>query len=231
MLVWILASLFATQPIATDLYLASLPGLKTYFSVGASAVQLTLGLYMVSFALCHLAIGPISDRVGRRPVVLVGTALYMAGGLLASFTPSFYGLLLARMLQALGAACTVICARALVRDLYQPQEAAKALSKAFVLMSVVPLFAPIVGSVLQAHYGWRANFGFISLLSLLIFVASYRLLPETIPVKNPNATRTRDVIANYWELARSPVLIALTRSLVHLPMPVCLRLSQVLPLS
>jgi MFS transporter, DHA1 family, multidrug resistance protein len=205
-LVWILASLFATQPIATDLYLASLPALKTHFSVSGSAVQLTLGVYMVCFSLSHLVIGPISDRFGRRPVVLCGAALYLAGSVIGAITPSFYGLLLARALQALGAACTVICARALVRDLYEPKQAAGALSKAFMLMSLVPLIAPVLGGVLQTQFGWRANFALMSLLSLFIFLASYLLLSETIPQKNPNATRAREVFRNYLELARSPTL-------------------------
>ncbi len=209
-LIWVLAALFATQPIATDLYLASLPALKTYFSISGSAVQLTLGVYMLSFALSHLVVGPISDRYGRRPVVLVGAALYLIGSLVGTLTPSFDGLLLARVMQAIGASCTVICARALVRDLYEPRQAAGALSKAFMLMSLVPLISPILGGILQTQWGWRANFGLISLLSLLIFLASYRLLAETIPHKNPNATRAQDVIRNYVELARSPVLLTYT---------------------
>lgn len=202
-----LAALFATQPIATDLYLASLPALKTYFSVSSSAVQLTLGVYMLSFSLSHLMIGPISDRFGRRPVVLVGITLYLLGSLIGTFTPSFYGLLLARALQALGASCTVICARALVRDLYEPRQAAGALSKAFMLMSIVPLIAPVLGGVLQSNFGWRANFALISLLSVLILIASYRILVETIPEKNPHATRAQDVVRNYLELVRSPILL------------------------
>ncbi len=209
-LIWILAALFATQPIATDLYLASLPALKTYFSVSGSAVQLTLGVYMLSFACSHLVVGPISDRFGRRPVVLIGAALYLIGSLVGTFTPSFYGLLLARALQAIGASCTVICARALVRDLYEPRQAAGALSKAFMLMSLVPLISPILGGILQTQWGWRANFGLISLLSLLIFLASYRFLAETIPQKNPHATRSREVFSNYIELARSPILLTYT---------------------
>ena len=209
-LIWILASLFATQPVATDLYLASLPALKSYFSVSSSAVQLTLGIYMLSFSFSHLLVGPISDRFGRRPVVLVGAALYLFGSLIGTFTPSFYGLLVARALQALGASCTVICARALVRDLYEPRQAASALSKAFVLMSLVPLVSPVLGGVLQTHFGWRANFGLISFLSLLIFLTSYRLLTETIPAKNPQATRARDVLRNYLELVRSPILLTYT---------------------
>jgi MFS transporter, DHA1 family, multidrug resistance protein len=209
-LIWILAALFATQPIATDLYLASLPALKTYFSVSGSAVQLTLGVYMISFAFSHLLVGPISDRFGRRPVVLFGAALYLVGSVIGTFTPSFHGLLLARALQAIGASCTAICARALVRDLYEPRQAAGALSKAFMLMSLVPLVAPILGGVLQTQWGWRANFALISLLSLLIFLASYRLLSETIPQKNPHATRAREVFRNYLELVRSPILLTYT---------------------
>jgi MFS transporter, DHA1 family, multidrug resistance protein len=209
-LIWLLAALFATQPIATDLYLASLPALKTYFSVTTSAVQLTLGIYMLSFSFSHLIVGPISDRFGRRPVVLAGAALYLVGSLIGTFTPSFYGLLVARALQAVGASCTAICARALVRDLYEPRQAAGALSKAFMLMSLVPMISPILGGVLQTQFGWRANFALISILSMLIFLASYRLLVETIPHKNPNATRSREVLRNYLELARSPILLTYT---------------------
>jgi MFS transporter, DHA1 family, multidrug resistance protein len=209
-LVWLLAALFATQPIATDLYLASLPALKTYFSVSNSAVQLTLGIYMLSFSFSHLVIGPISDRFGRRPVVLFGAALYLLGSLVGTLTPTFSGLLLARVLQAVGASCTAICARALVRDLYEPREAAGALSKAFMVMSLVPLILPVVGGFLQTQFGWRANFGLISILALLIFLASYYLLSETIPEKNPHATRAKEVIRNYLDLIRSPILLTYT---------------------
>ena len=209
-LVWLLAALFSTQPMATDLYLASLPALREYFAITPSAVQLTLSVYIASFAICQLVVGPIADRYGRRPVVLTGASLYLLGSLIGTFTPTFTGLIIARCLQAMGSSCTVICARALVRDVYEPKEGAHTLSMAFMLMSLVPLVAPVIGGFLQSEFGWRANFAFISTLSLMILLASYFLFSESLQHKNPAATHFRQVFANYFELARAPALQAYT---------------------
>ena len=205
-----LAALFATQPIATDLYLASMPALKRYFAVSGAQVQLTLTVYIACFALCQLVVGPLSDRFGRRPLVLGGATLYLLGSLIGALTPHFAGLIVARCMQAAGSSCTVIGARALVRDLYEPREGAHTLSMAYMIMSLVPMVAPVIGGFVEASLGWRANFAFISLLAAGILLACWRLLDETLLHKNPKATQMGAVFRNYVELARSPVLRAYT---------------------
>ena len=185
------------QPLSTDLYLASLPSLATGFGVPASTVQLTLSLFVIGFGGAQLIIGPLSDRYGRRPVLLAGLALYVAASALCGLSPSIEVLIAARFLQALGCCSAVIVARAIVRDAYAPQDSARVIAKAATWLSLAPLLGPILGSYLQVNFGWRAAFGALTLLSAALLGLAFLRLPETNVHKNPHATALSGLLANY----------------------------------
>lgn len=185
------------QPLSTDLYLASLPSLATVFGVPASTVQLTLSVFVIGFGGAQLVVGPLSDRYGRRPVLMWGLALYVAASLLCASAQTIQVLVAARFMQALGCCSAIIIARAIVRDAYAPADSARVIARASSWLSLAPLTGPILGSYLQVAFGWRAAFVALSILSAIVLGAVILRLPETNVHKNPRATELRGLMANY----------------------------------
>lgn len=185
------------QPLSTDLYLASLPSLGSVFNAPSSTVQLTLSMFVIAFGGAQLIIGPLSDRFGRRPVVIGGLSLYVLASLLCAISPSIELLIAARFVQALGCCSAIIIARAIVRDAYAPADSARVVARASTWLSIAPLTGPILGSYLQVAFGWRAAFVALSLLSALVLLTVVLRLPETNEHKNPHATEWAGLAANY----------------------------------
>ena len=141
----ILVGLFMMlQPLATDLYLASLPGLSSRFDVPPSTVQLTLSVFIAAFGAMQLVSGPMSDRWGRRPVLLAGVALYVVASLACAASPGIGLLIVARFAQAIGCCTVVVVSRAIIRDTFEPAAGARALALASTLLSIGPVAGPIV---------------------------------------------------------------------------------------
>ncbi|MEZ5604939.1 MAG: MFS transporter, partial [Burkholderiaceae bacterium] len=178
-LLFLLTGFLSLQPLSTDLYLASLPALREHFAGSVSSVQLTLSAFLAGFALSQLIAGPLSDRFGRRPVAIGGCVLYVGASLAGVVAPSLAVLIGARVLQAIAVCCTVVCARAIVRDLYEAEAGARVLARALTWMGIVPIAGPVAGGLLQAGLGWRANFAALTLLGAILLAAALRTLPET----------------------------------------------------
>ncbi|QYF91669.1 multidrug effflux MFS transporter [Massilia sp. PAMC28688] len=193
----LVAAFLMLQPLSTDLYLASLPGLATYFGAPQATVQLTLSMFVIAFGAAQLAVGPLSDRFGRRPVVLGGLLLYVLASLLCAISPTIDLLIAARFLQALGCCAAIVIARAIVRDAYSTEDSSRVIARASTWLSLAPLLGPILGSYLQVTFGWRAAFVALSLLSAAITVAVILRLPETNEHKNPRATEWAGLLENY----------------------------------
>jgi DHA1 family bicyclomycin/chloramphenicol resistance-like MFS transporter len=185
------------QPLSTDLYLASLPGLASAFAVPVSTVQLTLSLFVIGFGAAQLIIGPLSDRFGRRPVLLWGLAVYVAATALCGLAPSMPVLIGARFLQALGCCSAVVIARAIVRDAYAPEQSVRVIAKASTWLSLAPIAGPILGSWLEVTFGWRAAFVALGIFSACVMAATMLRLPETNMHRNPRATDLAGLLANY----------------------------------
>lgn len=196
-LLLLITAFLMLQPLSTDLYLASLPGLASAFDVPVSKVQLTLSLFVIGFGGAQLIIGPLSDRFGRRPILLGGLALYVAASALCGLSQSIGMLIAARFLQALGCCAAVIIARAIVRDAYDPAHSMRVVAKASTWLSLAPIFGPILGSYLQVTFGWRAAFVALGLFSAGLMALSTWRLPETNMHKDPRATELRGLLANY----------------------------------
>jgi DHA1 family bicyclomycin/chloramphenicol resistance-like MFS transporter len=126
----LITAMLMMQPLSTDLYLASLPSLTEIFQVPVSTIQLTLSLFVIGFGLAQLIVGPLSDRYGRRPVLLSGLALYLFASILCSLATTINLLITARFIQALGCCAAVTIARAIVRDAYPPESSAKVIARA-----------------------------------------------------------------------------------------------------
>jgi MFS transporter, DHA1 family, multidrug resistance protein len=203
---FLLITAFITlQPLSTDIYLASLPSLSKFFAVPPSTVQLTLSLFVIGFGAAQLIVGPLSDRFGRRPVVLGGLSLYALASLLCALAPSIHVLITGRFLQALGCCASVVVGRAIVRDAYAPEDSVRVVVKASTWLTIVPLLGPIIGSYMQVHLGWRAAFVVHTLLSLGLLYLSARRLPETNTYRDPDATNLRGLTRNFRIVLSSPL--------------------------
>jgi MFS transporter, DHA1 family, multidrug resistance protein len=200
-LLWLIAGCLMLQPLSTDLYLASLPHLASDFSATPAAVQQTLSLFVIGFGAAQLISGPLSDRFGRRPVLLWGLILYTIASLACALAPTLELLIAARFVQAIGCCTAIVVARALIRDVHTPAEGAQMIAKASSLLALAPLFGPVLGGYLQVGFGWRAAFFFHTLFSTVLGLTAWRLLHETNHQRNPAATHFRTLATTYRRIA------------------------------
>ncbi len=191
---------FALLPLSTDLYLASLPALRRHFEIGVSQAQLTLSAFIVGFALSQLVYGPLSDRFGRRPVLLAGLAIYLAASLVAMVAPSIGWLIGARFLQAVGACAGAVIGRAIIRDIFGVTGAARMLGYITAVSSMGPIFGPMAGSLIEVAFGWRGAFAALAAVGGLLLAAVAWRLAESNAHLDPTATDVRHLAGNYRRL-------------------------------
>lgn len=196
----LLTMLTALGPITTDLYLPALPSIQAYFNTDVPTVQLTLSAYLVVFAVCQLAYGPMSDKYGRRPILIVGTFIYLAGSVVCMMANSIEILIAGRVLQAVGGCAGIVLARSVVRDVYGQAKSAKILSYMGTAMALAPALGPIIGGYLTVAYGWRASFGILVGFGALCFVGIIFLLQETNAHKDPDAVHPIQTFRNFIKL-------------------------------
>jgi DHA1 family bicyclomycin/chloramphenicol resistance-like MFS transporter len=198
----LLIGLVAFGPLSTDLYLPALPAIGAEFVATPAQVQLTLSVFLVGFAVSMLFYGPLSDRFGRRPVLLGSLALYTAASVGCMLAPSIEGLVLARFLQALGGCAGPVLGRAIVRDVHGSERSAQVMSTLAMAMALAPAVGPVLGGILTEHLGWQANFALLSAFGLLMVVCVWTLLPETNRDQDPHALRPMQLLRNYGQLVR-----------------------------
>ena len=189
----------STSIMSTDMYSPSLPDLTTWFETTPTRVKLTISLNLLAFGLAQLFHGPLSDRFGRRPVILVSLLLVAVFSLACAFAETIDQLIVARVLLGTVAAAEAVVGLAILKDLYTEKQQVKALALLGMVIAITPAAAPILGGYLHVRYGWQSNFYVISAMALLSFVIIWRLLPEsTIP--DPKALNFRRVVSGYSRL-------------------------------
>ena len=203
----ILVAISAVGPLALNIFVPSMPGLQAEFGVSYGIVQLTLTLYVLGMALCQLVYGPLSDRFGRRPVLLGGMTLFVFASVMAAASTSIGMLVAARLLQAIGGASGLVLSRAIVRDLYDRDRSASVLGYIAMAFVVAPMLAPTIGGLLDQLAGWRASFVLLALLGIAALAATWRKLPETNRNLAPSI-RLAGLAAGYLTLLRSPSYLA-----------------------
>ena len=169
----------AIGPTTLNILVPALPGLVTRLASDTGTVQLTLSLYLLSLAAAQLLLGPLSDRFGRRPVVLAGLTLNVLASLAAIAASSIDALIAARIVQAIGASTGIVIGRAIIRDLYERDRAAAMIGLVTTAMVIAPMVSPLVGGILDTAFGWEAIFMFISLFSAAVLLWALFVLPET----------------------------------------------------
>jgi DHA1 family bicyclomycin/chloramphenicol resistance-like MFS transporter len=202
---WLLALMVFSGTLGMHIFVPALPSAAVDLGASAGTMQWTVTLYILGLAGGQLVYGPLSDRFGRRPVLMGGLALYTLSGLAAALAPEAHALILARLFQAFGGCAGLVLGRAIVRDTATPSEAAKRLALMNLMVTVGPSVAPLVGGLLASGLGWRSVFYFLFALGLTGLVCSWLLLPETgQPGSNTSA---RVLMRNYRQLLASPAFL------------------------
>ena len=191
----LLMAMTGIGPVSLNMLVPALPNLISELQTDIGTVQLTLSLFLLSLATAQLLLGPMSDRFGRRPVVLCGLSLSAIASLVATFAWSIELLIVARIVQAFGAATGVVVGRAVVRDLFERDRAAAMLGLVTTVMVVAPMFAPTIGGLLDVAFGWHSILLFTGIYSLLVVIWAALVLRETRPARIPGASFLRDARA------------------------------------
>ncbi len=201
------AAIFALLPISTDLYLPALPAIRAAFCDSGPLAQLTLSAFIVGFGAAHLITGPLSDRFGRRPLLLSGLGLYVLASIGCALSSNVSMLIFFRVLQGIGACSGSVMSRAIIRDLYEPRRGAHVFSLITIAFTVVPMFAPLIGGSLTAWFGWRANFLCLLAFSGLLLAGTWCLLGETNRHRDATATDPARLLGNYGTILRNRIFL------------------------
>ena len=186
----LLMAVTAIGPVTLNIMVPALPSLVVRLTADAATVQLTLSLYLFSLATAQLFLGPLSDRFGRRPVMLAGLALNVVASVAAIWASSIGWLIFARVVQAVGASGGIVICRAIIRDLYERDRAAAVIGLVTTAMVVAPMVAPFVGGLLDTAFGWQAIFLAIAVMSAAVLLWAVLVLPETRPERAPQSPGT-----------------------------------------
>lgn len=200
--------LTAIGPFSIDMYLPAFPAISTGLQVPRGDVERTLAAYLIGLALAQIAYGPLADRYGRKLPMLVGLGIYTLASLGCALANDIDTLTLCRVLQALGGAAGIVIPRAVIRDHYETQDAARAMSMLMLIMGLAPILAPLVGGQLLAIVGWRSLFWVMAALSLSMIVATVLIMKESLAPARVQPLRASVIASNYLALIRHRRFVA-----------------------
>jgi len=197
----LLAALATVSPFSVDTFFPSFPAIEAQFGVSVWQMQQTLTAYLVPFAIMSLVLGPLSDALGRRPIVLAGLALYTAASVGCAASPSFAWLLTFRALQGMSAGVGMAIGRAIVRDLHEGPQAQRLMSSITMIFGIAPAIAPVIGGWIHVAFGWRSVFGFMMFIGVTLMIVSFLHLPETHPQERRAPLHPGDLARTAWRIA------------------------------
>lgn len=198
----LLTFMVALNQMSMGLYLPSMPTMAGALGTTVGQVQLTLTLFVAGFAVSQLVWGPVTDRFGRRPTLLVGLACFTAASVACAYAETVEQLIVYRFFQALGACSGQVVSRSIVRDTTEGSESAKVMSYIALAMSLSPAVTPSIGGQLHHYFGWRSNFILLAAIGLTLAAITAWRLPETTRRKVPDALHLVPMLRNYGSLLR-----------------------------
>ncbi|MFZ9677124.1 MAG: multidrug effflux MFS transporter [Quisquiliibacterium sp.] len=199
----LLASLGMLGPFAIDTYLPAFAGIAESIDATPVQMQQTLSAYLFGFAAMNLFHGALSDSFGRRPVVLIGIAAFTLASVGCALSESIASLVLFRTLQGMSTGAGIVVSRAIIRDMFPPSEAQRMMSQVTIFFGIAPAIAPMIGGVLFVHLGWHSVFWFLAVVGLALWVANFRLLPETLHVSQRQAFEVANLMRGYLQMGSS----------------------------
>ncbi|SDC55307.1 MFS transporter, DHA1 family, bicyclomycin/chloramphenicol resistance protein [Paracidovorax valerianellae] len=210
---WALAVLLALLgmlgPFSIDTYIPAFSGIAAALGASPVEMQQTLSAYLFGFAFMTLFHGALSDSFGRRPVVLWGIAIFTLASAGCALSESIGQLVVFRAMQGLSAGAGIVVSRAVIRDMFPPAQAQQVMSQVTIYFGVAPAIAPIIGGWLFVHAGWHSVFWFLTGIGGALWLANYRLLPETLHADQRQPFNARHLLRGYWELGSSPRFLLL----------------------
>ncbi|MGY2573775.1 Bcr/CflA family multidrug efflux MFS transporter [Vibrio sp. C8] len=199
----VLGAIGALTPLAIDMYLPAMPAIAKDLGVSAGAVQITLTAYTAGFAIGQLLHGPLADSYGRRPVMLVGIALFAIASIVSATTNGIDALTYVRTAQGFAGAAAAVVIQAVVRDMYDREDFARAMSFVTLVITLAPLAAPMIGGHLAVWFGWRSIFWVLASFALVVIAMVLWKIPETLSAENRQPLHFRSTIRNYVQLCRA----------------------------
>lgn len=204
---WLLVIITISGTMAMHMFVPALPDATTDLGGQVGQMQMTISFYIIGLAVGQLVYGPMSDSLGRRPMLITGLSLYAIGGLAAALAPDVNTLIGARLLQALGGCAGLALGRAIVRDSTKSEDTVRKLALMNLVMMVSPGLSPVVGGAISSAFGWRAIFWLLAGAGAVTLVLAWKLLPETAPPGRTLSVRT--LVADYRTLMRSRQFVGL----------------------
>ena len=205
----LLAVLGMLGPFSIDTYLPAFSGISASLGATPLEMQQTLSAYLFGFAFMALFHGAISDSFGRRPVVLWGLGVFTLASVGCALSQTIGQLIFFRAIQGLSTGAGIVIARAVVRDMYAPSQAQKVMSQITLFFGAAPAIAPLLGGWLLIHSSWHAIFWFLAALGVILWIANYRLLPETLHPSQRQHFHVKNLLAGYWQLGADPRFLLL----------------------
>jgi DHA1 family bicyclomycin/chloramphenicol resistance-like MFS transporter len=210
---WALAMLLALLgmlgPFSIDTYIPAFSGIGQALGATPVEMQQTLSAYLFGFAFMNLFHGALADSFGRRPVVLCGIAIFTLASAGCAVSQHIGQLVLFRALQGLSTGAGWVVSRAVIRDMFPPDQAQKVMSQVTIYFGVAPAIAPVVGGWLLVHAGWHSIFWFLTAVGVALWLANYQLLPETLHATQRQPFNVRNLMRGYWQLGSDPQFLLL----------------------
>jgi DHA1 family bicyclomycin/chloramphenicol resistance-like MFS transporter len=205
----LLACLGMLGAFSIDTYIPAFSGIAHALDATPVQMQQTLSAYLFGFAFMNLFHGALSDSFGRRPVVLWGLAVFTLASLGCALSQTIGQLVLFRALQGLSTGAGIVVSRAVIRDMFPPAEAQKVMAQVTIYFGIAPAIAPIVGGFLFVHLGWHSIFWFLVGVGVVLWVANFKLLPETLHRDHRQPFEVRHLMRGYWDLCSDPRFLLL----------------------
>ena len=203
----LLSMMLGIQPITTDLYLPALPALRESFAAPMTHAQLTLSALLLAFGTSQLVWGPLSDRFGRRPILLWGLAAYTLASIASTLAPTISQLITWRVVQGAAMGAVVMCARAIVRDLYKPTDGARIMSRALTGLGIIAGVCAPFGGFLAGTFGWRTTMASMAVFSAATLWFIALRFQESLAHKNPGALAPASMVSTWLMILRNPVFL------------------------
>ncbi|VVV00249.1 Bicyclomycin resistance protein [Mesonia oceanica] len=203
----VLGTLIALGPFSIDMYLPSFDSIAKEFTTTKAQVGFSLTSYFIGISFGQLAYGPIMDKFGRKKPLLIGLVVYIVSAISCFYSPNLYWLIISRFFLAIGSSAGMVASKAVVRDIFPPQEVARAISFLMLIMGGAPIIAPTIGGIVITHFSWHIIFLILAVFAVLMFISVTKFLPESIEPDKTVDLKIGQVINKYKGILEDKIFL------------------------